>query len=796
MDALRQDLRYAARTFRQAPGFTCIAMVTLALGIAANVTVFSFANAVYLRPLPYPAPEELVRVLREDTRRGGLGRISLRAVQDWKRDVKVFDDVAAYAVQHRVWTGVETPKRLLGCVATYNLLSTLGADVSLGRGFLPEDDRPGGERLAILSDALWRTRFGADPGAVGSIIQLDGEAHTVVGVLSAAFVFFGRSEPEVYTLYRVGGEPWHADYESRAATGLARVRSGTAPERAEAALSRFSERRAESDEVHKYRVQSLHEVLLPSRRIRLGLPILSVVVGFVFLIACANVANLLFARGRARGRELALRTALGASSRRVVRQLLTEGLVLAILGGVLGLVLAHVGVRWIVSATPVENTRLFRPELDGAVLLFVSASIGLATLLSALVPAIRAASAQVIQALKSDWGRTPGSGRARGALVVVQLILTCILLIASAVLIRSVVALNTRDLGFSPEGILTMGIAPPPNKYPEPTELIRFYARLEASLGSIPGVRAVGSTNNLTLTGADSRGPVELSGHAVDAQPDVSLRSVSTGYFAALSARMRVGRSFSPTDAAESPLVAIVNEVAVRRWFPDVDPIGQRLVVWDGSAREVVGVVEDFYEVRVDLPIEPVVYLPAAQAPVRNRSMAILVSGEPSAARELVEDAVGRVDPDQPIHLTAPMTEWVSRQAWAFKMMTTVLVVFAGVALMMASAGVYGLSFYAVVERTREIGVRMALGARAADTVRMFLSEALRRTVVALAVGLTLSFFAVAVLERLLVAVDETGYPVFATVASILAAVTLFATGLPAVRATKLDPAIALRNES
>ena len=461
------------------------------------------------------------------------------------------------------------------------------------------------------------------------------------------------------------------------------------------------------------------------------------------------------------------------------------------------LVTAHAGVQAIVAASPVQNARIVRLEVDTMVLASVAVSIVLATLLFGLLPAMRATSGQVAEALKSARGTTNGSHRFSRTLVIAELILACVLLTAAAVLIQSVIGLNAKELGFSPEGILTMRVAPPETKYPRDADLTRFYERVEEGVASIPGVIATGSTNNLTMTGADFRGPVELLDRPQgELRPrDVSLRSVSPGYFGALSVQLSAGRRFTLSDHQAVPFVAIINDSAARLWLSAGDPIGQRLIAWDGQEREIIGVVQDFYEVRLDIPVEPTVYFPAAQAPTRNRSLAVLFRGEPSSMVKVVERAISSVDPDQPVYSVRPMKEWVSRQAWPFKMMTVLLAIFAGLSLVMAAAGVYGVDSYGVVERTGEIGVRMALGASKTNILTMFLGEGLTRIAVALAIGLVISLLVVAVLERALAAVEASAFLSYVLVAVVLGSVTIVATCVPAFGAARLDPTVALRYE-
>jgi predicted permease len=516
----------------------------------------------------------------------------------------------------------------------------------------------------------------------------------------------------------------------------------------------------------------------------------------MLLIACSNVANLLLARATARSHELAIRTALGAGRGRKVRQLMTENALLAFAGGILGVGLAHVGVKAVNAASPVE-TSIFDFRIDTTVLVFAVVLSAATTLLFGLVPAIRSTSTDVVKSLKTGLGAaSKGGSHFARTVVVFEVALAFVLLTAVTVMIQGVLRLQNTDLGFVPDNVLTLRVTPSKVKYETDETVNRFYDEVLERIESLPQVIAAGTTNNLTLTGADYVGPFTILGRRQSSDsrtPRVSLRSLSPGYFEALSVHRLSGRGFLDTDRSGSSLVAIVNETFAREWCPGRSPLGERIVAWDDRPREIIGVIHDFYEVRLDRDIGPVVYLPAAQAPVRGRSLAVRVRGNAAATAPAVERAIRSVDPDQLVFSVRPMSAYVSRAAWVFKLMTSCFAVFSAIALAMGAAGIYGVTSLGVSQRRSEIGLRMALGAKRSDVLAMMLKEGSNRTLAGVLLGLPLSFAVTSGLASVLYGVGRGDMVVWLVVTTLMMAVTLLACYTPARKASKVEPIVALR---
>jgi putative ABC transport system permease protein len=801
MDTLWQDLRYAFRTHLKSPGFVGIAVLSLAVGIGANVTLFSFLNSIYLNPLPYEDSTRLVHISSTHRERGDRStNVSFPDLADWKAGTSLFDDIAAHQVRNLNLTRPGEPERVTGGFVSDNFFSTLKAAPAYGRSFAAQDGRAVSEPVVILSYGFWQRRFGGDTAVLGDPITLDGEPHTIIGITAPDFVFL-RTNPDLFVPFRLGTSETYLDRGNRRLSTLARLSDRVTIERAQQELALFAERLAdehpETNAGWGVLVEPLHDVVLPSHDIRVGMSIGFVVVGFMLLIACSNVANLLLARATARSHELAIRTALGAGRGRKVRQLMTENALLALAGGILGVGLAHVGVKAFIAASPVDAS-IFDFSIDVIVLLFAVALSAATTLIFGLVPAIRSTSTDVVKSLRTGLGIAKGGRYFARTVIVFEVALAFVLLTAVTVMIQGVLRLHNKDLGFAPDNVLTLRITPPEAKYETDESVNRFYAEVLERIESLPQVIAAGTTNNLTLTGADYGGPFTILGRREPNDtrlPRVSLRSLSPGYFEALSVERLSGRGFSDTDRPGAPLVAIVNETFAREWFPDHSPLGERIALLDDRPREIIGVIQDFYEVRIDRPIGPVVYLPSAQAPVQGRSVAVRVRGDAASTAPAVERAVRAVDPDQPVYSVRPMSDYVTRAAWVFKLMTSGFAVFSAIALAMGAAGIFGVTSLGVSRRRSEIGLRMALGAKRSDVLTMILKEGSNRTLIGFLIGLPLSFALTSGLASVLYGVDRVDAVVWLIVTTLMMAVTLLACYTPARKASKVEPIVALRYE-
>lgn len=783
-------------------GLVALATLTLAVGLGGNVTIFSFFNGVYLRPLPYDDPERLLSIAgvqAETGRRAGLTAPDVDALRAQSRSL---DLVATQRSEVLALTGAERPQRVVAVHLTPGALATLGATTVDGRLFRADEAQPGSAPVVVLSHPLWSTHFGG-ADVIGASIALDGTPHTVVGVLEPDFSLL-RKRPDLYIAER---ELALYDPQRRSFGVFARLAAGATLEQARGDLRSVDRELAVIDptrrEGWRLEAEPLAAAVRPSRDVRRTMPVVFAAVGLVLLVACANVAGLLMARAAARRQELTVRAALGAGRARLTFGIVAESLLLALLGGVVALVLAQAGVRALLAAAPIGEQTLFHFALDHRLLLFTLAACIVTALLAAWLPSVQVLGTDLASALRGTGAAAhDGRGRWGQVLIVGEIMLAFVLLAAASVVIRGLGAMHDRDLGFDPESILTLRLDPPSGRYPDIEDLERFYDALAARLGALPGVVAVGMTNDLTLTGSDTVGPVTLPGRAPSAgEPTrTSLRSVSPDYFRTLTAPMVAGRGLGAQDHADGPPVAVVNEAWARRWS-DAEPgdgdvadvLGRQLIAWDDAPRQIVGVVRDLYEVRLDRPLEPVVYLPAAQVPVRDRSLLVRVEGRPEDYAGSVQRAVWELDPDLPISMLQTLPDVVSRQAWVFRLLTSLLSLFALATWSLTAVGIYGVTSNAVSRRTAEIGVRMALGSTRRGVLRLLLREALGRSLLGIALGLPLAVLGTRALAGVLYGVDAAGFFVlFATTALVLATTSL-ACLVPARRAASVDPVLALR---
>jgi putative ABC transport system permease protein len=805
MDTLRQDLAYAVRRLAHAPGFSFVAVATLALGIGANSAIFSVVHAVLLKPLPYPEPERLVMV--SAVWEGKPVVVSPLNFLDISAACRSFEGLSAVDGGGVTLTGRGAPARLEGSFVSASFFDVLGARPVLGRGFLPEENEPGRNKVVVLGHALWRGRFGGDPAIVGQTVQLNREPHQVVGVAPASLD------------YPAGAELWTPmEYDavfrtlSRGAwylTVIGRLRPGVSVESARQEVATIAGRLAaqypDQNQGVGGTVRPLHRAVVGDSRT--ALLVLLGAVGLVLLIACVNVANLLLARAAARETELAVRAALGAGRRRLVRQLLTESVLLATLGGVAGVLLAAASLGSLLALQPEGVPRLAEVRIDTPVMAFAAALSVLTGLLFGVFPALHTTARPTAQTLREgSRGLLSGPGqRLRGGLVVAQMALAMMLLAGAGLLVRSFHQLRRVDPGFRPEGALTFRLSLPESAYEQEARRAAFFQELLGRLEAVPGVRTAGAVMGVPLGGLSFNLSFKVLGRPElppAQQPTMQVRVATPGYFKAIGIPVLRGRGLEASDTAASNPVVVLSESAVRRFFPGEDPLGKRIVVgWrrpEGlppAGGEVVGVVGDVKEEGLDQENPPEVYIPHAQLPVNAMDVVLRTAVEPLSLTRSVTAAVGALDPQLPVARLQTLDAIVARSVSEPRFYMLLLGAFAAMALGLAALGIFGVMSYAVVQRSREIGIRVALGAHPGDVLRMVLRQALVLAGLGVAVGLLGAVALSRAIASLLFQLSPTDPGTLAAVGLGLTAVALLASYLPARRATRVDPLLALRSE-
>ena len=807
VDATIQDVRYALRGFRRNPGFSAAALVVLALGIGANSAIFTVVNAVLLKPLPYHEPDRLVAVWHVPPADSFPGMkefaVSPANYFDWERQQHVFERMAIGGGRLFTLTGRGQPQQLIASAVSSRFFETFGVRPMHGRPFLRGEEQPGQHRVVILSHRLWLSQFGADPAIVGAQVLLDGAPHTVVGVMAPTFGF--PSGAQLWT-------PLGWTDEERAVRSnhncfvVARLAAGTCLQQAQAEMNAISRRLElqypEDNKGWGAVVKALHEDLVGD--IRPALLVLLGAVGFVLLIACANVTNLVLVRTLARRRELAVRLALGAGPSRIVRQVLTETTLLSIAGGVLGLLVAGGGVTLITAyfGDRLPNGEAIQP--DRIVLAFTLLLSCISGLLAGLAPALRLARATVVEGIKQGGGRADsesGGRRLRSLLVTVEVALSLVLLIGAGLMIRSLWLLNRVDAGLDPVNVLTASVALPELRYPQPDQQVRFFEGALARTRALPGVESVGVVTNLPLSEGGNNWPIAVMGRPqlpLAQQPQVQGNVITPGYLQSLRIALARGREITERDREGQPLVALVSESTARWLWPDADPIGGRFIVGfvPGKVWEVVGVVKDVKERGLNKEGTRSMYFPLAQMPVPNATLVVRTRTSPPAAlAPSLTAAVQEVDKDQPLLDVMPMETVMERSTSASRFTMLLLAAFAGLALLLAAVGIYSVLAYAVRRRVREIGIRMALGANREGVIRMVLADALRPTLAGIVLGLAGAVAMRRVMASLIFGVSPGDPVTFAAVATLLLLVAVTASALPAYRATQVDPVNTLRDE-
>jgi len=809
MDDLWRDVRFGARMLLRTPGFTAVALLTLALGIGANTAIFSFVNAILIRPLPYPESERLV-FLTEWSKQIPNMSFSIANFEDVRDQNQVFASIVAFRGQDYVMTGEGEAERLAGRQVTAGFFDTLGVRPLIGRAFTAEEDRPGEERVALLGEGLWLRRFGGDPGVLGRSLVLDGEPYTVIGVLpDTLHIAFRQSE--VWTSLgqladRLGGEERRGNHPGIYVLG--RLAPGVEVATARAEIKGIASRLAEkypSNATHSMTLEPALEALVGEMR-----PALVVLLGAVFLvllIASANVANLLLARAAVRQKEIAVRGALGASRSRVIRQLLTESVLLSLGGGALGLAIGVGGIALLRSILPDGAPRVSEVGLDGQVLLFTFAVAVATGLVFGLVPALQTARVDGSEALREEGrGSSGGQGRRRirAALIVAEVSLALVLLVGAGLMLRSFGRLLDADAGFDPRDALTMTVTLPQVDYPEPSDRAAFFERVLERVGTLPGIEAYGSTAPL-LGGWQQSFEVEGTPPAEPGQaPSTDITRVSPGLIRAMGMRLVRGRDFTERDRADQPEVCIVDETMADLYWPGEDPVGKRLRLGAGHDNDnpwmtVVGVVAHVKNYGVDQDSRVETLVPYLQNPLGFAVLVVRTEGEPTSVTAAVREAVRGVDPQVPVFSVQTLRDVVAEEYVDRRIAAQLLGGFAALALLLAAIGIYGVMSYAVTQQTREIGIRVALGAGRADILRMVLAQGMRLAGVGLGLGLVLAFVLArglgSALGSMLFQISSTDPPTFSVVPVLLAAVALVACLIPARRALRVDPMRALHYE-
>ena len=804
MSNLWLDLRYGIRTLLKNPAFTLVAVVALALGIGANTTIFSVVNSVLLRPLKYPNPEQLVLV--RDIQPGSNETPSdYPEYLDWRAEAQVFEHLAAYFNTTHTLTGQGDPQQLFGVRISTNTLPALGVNPILGRGFLPEEEARGSERVVLISYGLWQRQFAGDLKVIGQSITLDANPYTIVGVLPSDFRALNPAdiqrgqERDVWAPLRL-----NADVAPRGLhflTVFGRLRPGVSLEQASVAMADLSVRLQKERSIdHGAKLLSLQQTIVPAP-MRTMLLLLLGAVGFVLLIACGNVANLLLARSTARQKEMAIRLAVGASRSRVIRQLLTESLLLALVSGVLGLLLSFWGVSLFVTAARTLLPRLDDVGLDPRVLLFTIAVSLITGLIFGIAPALRASKGELHDTLK-EGGRTGagvGQQRLRGLLVVVQVALSLVLLIGAGLLVKSFAQVLAADKGFDADQVLTANLSLSLVKYSEPPQQARFFQEFLQRLKALPGVEGAAIVNNAPLVGGGTDGDIRIEGRTDPSgqEPTAEKSIISPEFFRVMGTPLIRGREFTERDNAGSAQVAIINESLAQRYFGGEDPIGRRIDFnWDTEGKqEVVGIVRDVKQYGLDLPTAPTVYVPHLQRPESGMTVVVRSQVMPASLVAAMRQQLLAVDKEHALAQVRPMKQVVAESTAQRRVIVGVFAIFAVLALLLAAVGLYGVLAYTVTLRTREIGIRMALGAQPFDILRLVVQGGMMLCLIGVAIGLAGAFALTRLLTTLLFGVTPTDAATFAGVSLCLIAVAVIACYIPARRATKVDPLVALRYE-
>ncbi|HEV2114699.1 MAG TPA: ABC transporter permease [Terriglobales bacterium] len=810
METVIQDIRYGLRMLRKSPGFTAVAMVTLALGIGANTAIFSVVKCVLLKPLPFSNPDRLVNLWESNPHNPGdeIMPVPPADFRDWQDRTHSFAEIgASYDVQKSL-TGAGAPEALVGYAFSSNVFHVLGVTPLLGRTFTTEEDRPGAERVVVLAYSLWQRKFGGDPAIAGKRVLLDGESYAVLGVMRPGFDYPGNVEFWVPIALQPEGM---ADRKLPFLRLVARLKPGVTVQRADADLKNVasqlqreypqtnSTRSAKVDAIRKLYVGDIQPALLAL----LG------AVGFVLLIACANLASLLLARGASRRKEFAVRSALGASRSRLGRQVLSESLLLSLGGGLLGLLLAAGSRGTLLQLFPNDIANLNIPRLESIPL--DGGVIGFAILLSlftgalfGVLPALHTSAGNVYETLKEGGrsGATGGRERTRSVLVIAEMALSLVLLAGAGLMMKTFLRLGAASLGFNPDHVLTAQVLLPDSKYPKLEDHARFLNETLQRIEALPGVKSAGAVGFLPLSGFWGDTNFTVQGEPAPPQggtPSADFNVVSPSYFRTMQVPLLAGRGLQASDTGNAPPVAVINQTMARRFWPNQNPVGQHInpdpARFQKRSWEIVGVVGDIKHFGVAEPTHPTIYRPFAQENFPLLAFTIRTQVPPMSLAEQVRQAIWSVDRDQPISKIITMDEAAAESVTLRRISMILLASFAALAVFLAVIGLYGVMAYLVAQRTHEIGVRMALGARPRNISQLVLRQGLRLAAIGIVLGIAAGLGLTRVLGSLLFGVRPQDPPTFVAVAALLAGVALVASYVPARRAMKVDPMVALRYE-
>jgi putative ABC transport system permease protein len=822
LEILRRDVSFGARMLWQKPVYSAIAVLTLALGIGANTAIFSVVNAVLLEPLPFAEPDRLMALGQQTAQnRAALSQFSFRNFADVRDQSRSFDRLAAYYNTNLTLTGDREAQLLRGAVVTADLFPLLGISPALGRTFLPDEDDAGGGavgRPAILSWEIWRDQFGGDDGVVGRAVDFNDSRFTIVGVMPAGFRFPIQAQPtQLWITTALDNERPQgpgAIMEARGYRGwrvIGRLQPGVTAEQAQSEVDVIAANLAaqfpEANRDLAIGARPLLESLVGNLRATLWL--LFGAVAFVLLIACVNVANLLLERAISRQREIKVRLALGASAVRIIRQLLTESVLLAGLGGALGTVLAFWGTDLIVALSPETLTRVADTALDARVLAF-TALVSLATGIAfGLAPALLVSKSNLAESLKEGRRGATASGqttRARGLLVVAEVALALVLLVGAGLLINSFVRLQQVAPGFDARQVLAFNVAPSADRTSTPQQIGAFYRDLTAQLKALPGVVDASAVFQLPLSGSGATTSVAIAGRPVDTaeQPTVVIHMASPGYFRTMGIPVVRGRDFTERDDLNGAPVLIINEALARQHFPNEDPLGKRIAPGfatvpvrddESGMREVVGVVADVKHRTLQAPPQPEIYFPQSQMPMSAMTLVVRTAGDPRALQPAVRSVVQSLDRNAPVYSVRTVEELLDRSVATPRFNTLLLALFAAVALILTTVGLYGVISCSVAESTPQIGLRVALGAQRRDVLKLILGQGVMLTMAGVVIGLGAAYGLTRLMSSLLFGVNATDPGTFVGVAVLLVIVATLACYLPARRAMNVDPMVALRHE-
>lgn len=803
------DLRYAIRLLRNSPGFSAVAIATIALTIGANTAMFSLVNGLLLSPLPYPEADRIVRVL-ERLPSGGLNGISTLNYLDWAGQNSVFQYIAAEAGWTATLTGGDEPVLIQGARASAHYFDIFGAKPALGRTFLPDEDQPGTDRVVLLSHALWESSFGSDPAILGRKISLDGQAYTVIGVLQGGGPF-DRAAAQIWKPLAFEPSSMTRDYRWLGAS--AKLKPGVTLEQAQAEMDVIGRRIAnaypETNEGWGIAVDRLADVLV-GPQLRTAVTVLFAATAFVVLIGCTNLANFVLARSVSRERELAVRASLGASRRRLLRQSLIENVVVSACGGIVAIGVAYGMMQWIRSLIPPHTLPpAVDIEMDGSALLFALIAAVATGLLFGIAPAARMANASPVDALREGGHGTTADGsgrRIRDVLVVTEIALAFVLLVASGLLMRSFIELLAIDPGFDATNVLTAGLPIRQEQHPDPVELNAYLDSIRTAVEAVPGVQATAITSALPLQGWGYGVPYSIAGRELTDRAyrrPAFFKIVSPSYFGALDIRLLAGRVLNDDDSAGTPPVALINETLAEREFPDEDPIGRRIVVQEllpgrnelgqEIAWEIVGVIAGEKITGLGDSISAGMYVSNEQSPIYSISLIVRAGVPPESLQGAVRSAIDTVNRDQPLSDVRTLEQIVDQSVLGNRVMSMLLAIFAFIAMLLAAVGIYGVISYSLAQRTHEMGIRSALGASAGNLRMLVFRHGMRLTLIGLAIGFTGSIAATRVMSSMLYDVGAHDPLTIAVAATLVSGVAGLACFLPAWRIAKADPMEALR---